>query len=136
MFYYEVKDVAREEIIGIVSSESKLEKKTMVVVPDDYGNVVTATIERPVKTIEALSTGYDLEEIICTVDITKWKAGNLAKVKKAQLKRIMNEKMDEIKNRELLEKFANKDNDFKDLLKEYDSLGSDLVEEESEEESA
>ena len=130
MFYFEMKDCVNEEVIAIFSSEIKLKKGTVAVVPDGYDIVVTAVVERQVKTIEALSTGYEIEPIICTADITDLKARNLAKIKKAQLMKVMREEMEIIKTRETLEKFAGKDNKFRDLLQEYDELQNPTIDNE------
>ena len=135
MFYFEVKDYVSDEVIGIFSSEIKLNKNDVVVVADNYNNVVTSLVTRQAKTIEALSTEYDVEPIIIQVDIKDWKARQLAKVKKQQLMRVMNEKMNDIKTEETLAKYAGKDKDFADLLEEYRALKKPILEE-SEEESA
>ncbi|MFV0479855.1 MAG: hypothetical protein ACK5LZ_04730 [Anaerorhabdus sp.] len=118
MKYYNVETIESEEVY-LVSHTIELEKNSIVIISNYMGEVVSAKVLEPVCEYTALVSGKEVDKILHVMNLTEWHARKQAKMQKAQLERIMKDKIDVIKNLELLEKYAGKDSDFATLLNEY-----------------
>ena len=122
MFYYRVKEFENEfESAEIFSTEKRLEKESVVVIPNGYGEPCTAIIVEKVEEYVALSSNYEVEPIICVVDMKSYTERLNAKNKRALVLNKMQEMSSEIKLIESLKKLAEKDDTMRSLLKEYES---------------
>ena len=122
MFYYKVRMYDEEFACSrIFSNEKPVEKESVVVVPDSYGEPSTAVVAEKVEEYIALSSDFDVEPFICIVDMKAYKARMNAKNKRAMVIKKMQDKMGEVKLIETFKTYAEKDDGMRTLFKEYQS---------------
>lgn len=134
MFYFRLKEYDCDYASSrVFSSDVTLEKESVVVIPDSYGTPTTATVEEKVEEYIALASDYEVEPIICVVDMKAYKKRMNAKNKRAMVLKKMQDKMQEVKLVESLKKYAEKDDVMRTLFKEYENtLKENEVREEEE----
>lgn len=134
MFYFRLKEYGCDYASSrVFSSDVTLEKESVVVIPDSYGTPTTATVEEKVEEYIALASDYEVEPIICVVDMKAYKKRMNAKNKRAMVLKKMQDKMQEVKLVESLKKYAEKDDVMRTLFKEYENtLKENEVREEEE----
>lgn len=134
MFYFRLKEYDCDYASSrVFSSDVPLEKESVVVIPDSYGTPTTATVEEKVEEYIALASDYEVEPIICVVDMKAYKKRMNAKNKRAMVLKKMQDKMQEVKLVESLKKYAEKDDVMRTLFKEYENtLKENEVREEEE----
>ena len=120
MKYYELETI-ESEVIVLQSHPTELKKGTVVVVGLDC-EVVTAKVINEIDDYTALVTGNEIQEIIQVIDLENFHKKLKGKSQKAQIARIMKNKIEEIKMIETLEKYAGKDSEFSVLLETYKIL--------------
>ncbi len=123
MKFYKVETIESKERY-LVSNAIELKKGDIVVIANDNGEIVTAQVNDEVDEYTALIKGNEVEKILHVMDLKNWHERRNAKVKKSQLERIMKDKIELIKNMELLEKYAGKDSTFATLLAEFKQASS------------
>lgn len=120
MFYYQVKEI-NNQVEVLCSSNLKLQKNDVVVIPDYNNEPATARVQKEVPPYKALVSPIEAVEIIDKVQIKEWEAKLKKEVENKVLFEKMQNKINEIKVLEQLEKFAGKDAEMSELLKEYKS---------------
>lgn len=122
MFYYEVQKNYDEERIGIYSSEEKVEKNSIVIIPQG----MRLEIGKVIKELDAYTamsqSDCRIEPLVCVLDLTEFNRRNEEKIKAFQIEQIMEEKMDIIKRLEAYRKVAEKNSEFKELFLEYERM--------------
>lgn len=122
MFYYEVQKNYDEERIGIYSSEEKVEKNSIVIIPQG----MRVEIGKVIKELDAYTamsqSDCRIEPLVCVLDLTEFNRRNEEKIKAFQIEQIMEEKMDIIKRLEAYRKVAEKNSEFKELFLEYERM--------------
>lgn len=122
MFYFRLKEYDCDYASSrVFSSDVTLEKESVVVIPDSFGTPTTATVEEKVEEYIALASDYEVEPIICVVDMKAYKKRMNAKNKRAMVLKKMQDKMQEVKLVESLKKYAEKDDVMRTLFKEYEN---------------
>ena len=128
MFYFKVReydcDFCSESVF---SSNQRLPKGSVVVIPNDYNNPTTATIVEKVEEYIALSNKNEIEQIICTVDMNEYKKRLHAKNKKALILRKMQDQLSEVKLIETLKKYSEKDDSMRALMQEYNATENETA---------
>lgn len=126
MLYYQVKEI-KNEISVLCSSKIELYPNDVVVIPDYNNDPITGRIEKVVPPYQVLVSPIQPIEIIDKVNIKSWEQ----KTKKAIENKIIFDKMQakisEIKTLEQLEKFALKDSEMAELLEQYRSENSEIL---------
>lgn len=122
MFYYEVQKNYDEERIGIYSSEEKVEKNSIVIIPQGM-RVEIGKVNKELDAYTAMSqSDCRIEPLVCVLDLTEFNRRNEEKIKAFQIEQIMEEKMDIIKRLEAYRKVAEKNSEFKELFLEYERM--------------
>lgn len=122
MMYFKVREYENDfPNARVFSSNAPIEKESTVVIPDSYGVPITAIVVEKVEEYIALSNDYEVEPIICVVDMKEYKKRLSDKNKKALVLKKMQDKMGEVKLIESLKKYAEKDDSMRALFKEYES---------------
>lgn len=124
MFYYSVFKHYNKENKAIYSFNAKIEKNSIVVIPNGL-KVDVAKVEEEVDAYTAMSENPNgIEPIICVLDLKEFNKRNEDKFKAYQIEQIMEEKMDIIKRLESYRKIAEKNSEFKEIFLEYERLKS------------
>lgn len=122
MFYFKVKEYECEyENSRVYCHTARLEKNSVVVIPDGYGEPCTASIVEKVEEYVALASDFEVEPIICVVDMKAYRERLASRNKRAMVLKKMQDMSSEIKLIENLKKLAEKDDTMRSLLKEYES---------------
>ncbi|MDE8245114.1 hypothetical protein PT160_07705 [Erysipelothrix rhusiopathiae] len=118
MLYYQVKEI-HNQIEVLCSTKIELEKNDVVVIPDYSNEPVTARVQRTVPPYKALVSPIEPIEIIDKVEVKSWESALKKRTENKIIFEKMQSKINEIKTIEQLEKFAGKDDEMAELLRQY-----------------
>ena len=122
MNYYLVHKDYDENSEVICSSNEKLEKGDVVVIPIGY-RVTVALVVKELDVYEAMSRAYNrIREIVDVVEMTEFKKKLENEMMASQIEEIMEEKVDELKRIDSYRRIADKNPEFKELFDKYQSL--------------
>ena len=122
MNYYLVHKDYDENSEVICSSNEKLEKGDVVVIPIGY-RVTVAIVAKELDVYEAMSRAYNrIREIVDVVEMTEFKKKLENEMMASQIEEIMEEKVDELKRIDSYRRIADKNPEFKELFDKYQSL--------------
>lgn len=128
MKYFMVKEIEYEESgERLFQYEGDIKKDDVVVIPNYEDNPVTATVVRLVDSFMALTSHTRVQSIIAKVDMKAYKEKRDNEIKRALVLNKMQDKMSEVQLVEKLKKYAEKDDEMRELFKEYQSL-NDVIE--------
>lgn len=117
--YYRFEINYDEDTTVIYSSAEPLRKGDLAVVPLYGERFSVATVKEPVSALYALTNCADIDDIICTVNVSEYLNRQRVLAERMQIEKVMNMKMSELKTLDTLKKFADKDSDFKALFDMY-----------------
>lgn len=120
MLYYQVKEI-HNQIEVLCCTKIELEKNDVVVIPDYNNEPVTARVQRTVPPYKALVSPIEPIEIIDKVEVKSWESALKKRIENKIIFEKMQSKINEIKTIEQLEKFAGKDDEMAELLRQYRS---------------
>lgn len=115
--------IAKEVETGverIYQTELPVEKKAYVIVENYDGDPVTAEIVKVLKRYDALTAQSEIHAVIAHIDVKAWIAKRNKEMDNQILFGKMQSKIENIKLRKQLEKFAGEDSEMRELLEEYD----------------
>lgn len=128
MNYFRIKDFNNEDYepqeCRIYKSTQPVKKGDVVIVESGYGNYpITAEVVVPkVDEIKALTVRYEIEEVIAIVDMSEYNLKREKKLQKEILANRLKEKMDEVKLVENFKKFSEKDDEMRELFRQFQTL--------------
>lgn len=123
MNYFIVREI-NEGYERLYESDRKVAKGDYVVIANYDDVPVTAEVLELVSKYQALTSSRKPEPIIDSVNIKEWKANREKQLDNAILLDKMQEKVQEIKTLEVLEKYAGKDPAMLELLNQYKGQSS------------
>jgi len=123
MLYYSIRFEDGDE--DIFATEQFLRKNQVVVVPVGDTDYTCGRVNAKVSTLAGLAHEQNCGEVLpvlSVIDVKDYENSRIAKAQMANMERILNQKMTELKTLDTLEKFAGKDANFASLLAEYKQM--------------
>lgn len=111
----------------IYKSKSSVKMNDVVVIESPIHDFpITAEVVAIVNERKALTARYHIEEVIAVVDMSEYNMKLEQLLQKEILAEKMKAKMDEVKLMENFKKFSEKDDDMRELFKQYQAINSDI----------
>jgi hypothetical protein len=123
MLYYSIRFEDGDD--GIFATEQVLRKNQVVVVPVGDTDYTCGRVNAKVSTLTGLAHEQNCGEVLpvlSVIDVKDFEKSRIAKAQMANMERVLNQKMTELKTLDTLEKFAGKDANFASLLSEYKQM--------------
>lgn len=110
----------------IYKSNNEVKKGDIVIIENPCGqNPITAEVVLTNVSIQkALTVRYEIEEVIAVVDMTEYNAKREMKIQKTVLAEKLKDKMDQVKLVESFRKFSEKDDEMRELFKQFQELNN------------
>lgn len=110
----------------IYKTNKNVKKGDIVVIENPCGqNPITAeVVSDNVSELKALTVRYEIKEVIAVVDMTEYNTKRQKKLQKAVLAEKLKEKMDEVKLVENFRKFSEKDDEMRELFKQFQDMNT------------
>lgn len=132
MNYFRVREFNEEEYkrpineCCIYKSNHSVKKGDLVVINNPYDTFpITAEIVlAQVDELKALTARYEIEEVIAVVDMNEYNLKRERQIQKSLLAEKMKEKIDEVKLIENFKKFSEKDDDMRELFRQFQALNN------------